>query len=182
MIMRHVLPQILWLGTCLLTLSCTSPGVNPTVPRTNTGYVDFYSNSDTELYWAIERFDTRNNAYKEVFSKMNSIKGGFLRLAFPAGHGQFRISFLNVPVVEPAMVAVDVKDGLVTPVLVELTQAGQSTVISKQTTIGASVSRRGRRTKITDFQAVTYRASASAQPEQPYRLKEQMPYFKKPTG
>jgi len=180
--MRHVLPQILWLGTCLLTLSCTSPGVNPTVPRTNTGYVDFYSNSDTELYWAVERLDTGENTYKEIFSKMSSLKGGFLRLDFPPGHYQFRISFLNVPVVEPAMIAVDVKNGLVIPVLVELTQAGQSTVISKQTSIGASVSRRGRRTKITDFQAVTYRASASSQAEQPYRLKEQMSYFKKPTG
>jgi hypothetical protein len=180
--MRQVFQQFFWIGTVLLTVSCTSPNVNPKVPRANTGYVDFYSNSDTELYWAVERLDTGENNYKEIFSKMSSLKGGFLRLAFPPGHCQFRISFLNVPVVESGMVAVDVKDGLVTPVLVELAQAGQSTVISKQTTIGASVSRRGRRTKITDFEAVTYRASASAQTEQPYRLREQMPYFKKPTG
>jgi len=180
--MRQLLHQILWLGTCLFTVSCTSPNVNPRAPRPNTGYVDFYSNSDTELYWAVERLDTRENAYKEIFSKMNSLKGGFLRLAFPPGHYQFRISFLNVPAVELAMVTVEVKAGSVTPVLVELSQAGESTVISKQTSIGASVSRRGRRTKITDFQAVTYRASASPQPEQPYRLKERMPYFKKPTG
>jgi hypothetical protein len=181
---RQLLNCILCFGIGVLAASCVSPNVNPTAPRANTGYIDFYSEPDADLFWEVEKFNTSANAYETAFSEMKSLKDEFLRLGFAPGTYQLRISFLNLAVVEPAIVKVDVKEGFVTPVLVELAQVGQSTVVSKQTRVGSNLyGRYGRRTKIINSQTGgIYRAAASAQSFQPYHLKQQMPYFKKPAG
>src|SRR5262249_25479619 len=149
--------------------------------HSNTGYLDLYADSDMEVYWGVQRLQAPGNEYNEVFSKMNPVKDGFLRLAFPPGHYQFRIRFLNLAILEPAIVEVDIQDQLITPVQVVLNQAGESTALSKETSFGTRASgRSGRRTRITNSQAAMYRLTASAQPSQPYKPKQQMPYSTKP--
>jgi len=174
---------------CLLALAswlgagCSSTNVNPAAARTHTGYVDLYPDSDRELYWEVQELDRSSNNYKEAFSEMNPAKDGFLRLAFQPGHYQLRITFLNLAVVEPALVEVDVEDGRVTPVLVGLVQAGVSTVRSKQTSMGGTMrGGYGRRTKLIDSQTGIYRVTAAPQPQQAYRVKQEMPYRPKSTG
>jgi len=145
--------------------------------------VDLYPDSDRELYWEVQELDRSSNNYKEAFSEMNPAKDGFLRLAFQPGRYQLRITFLNLAVVEPALVEVDVEDGRVTPVLVGLVQAGVSTVRSKQTSMGGTMrGGYGRRTKLIDSQTGIYRVTAAPQPQQSYRVKQEMPYRPKSTG
>ena len=183
-IIRQLLDCILCLGIGLLAVSCASTNVNPTAPRSHTGYIDFYSEPDADLFWEIEQWDTSDDAYKSVFSEMKSVKDEFLRLGFAPGSYQLRISFLNLAVVEPTVVKVEVREGFITPVLLQLAHVGQSAVVSKQITVGSNLyGRYGRRTKIINSQTGgIFRAAASAQPFQPYQLKQQMPYFKKPEG
>jgi len=166
-----------WFGA-----GCSSPNVNPSRPRAHTGYVDLYPDSDRELYWEVQQLDSASNHYKEAFSEMNPAKDGFLRLAFQPGHYQFRITFLNLAVVEPAVVEVDVEAGRISPVLVGLAQVGLSTVRSKQTSMGGTMrGGYGRRTKLIDSQTGIYRVTASPQPQQAYRVKKEMPYPPKST-
>jgi hypothetical protein len=181
---RQVIDCILCLGIGLFAVSCASPNVNPKGPRSKSGYIDFYSKPDADLFWEVERFDSSANAYKTAFSEMKPVKDEFLRLGFAPGTYQLRLTVLNLAVVEPAIVQVEVKEGFVTPVLVELAQVGQSAVVSKETRVGSNLyGRYGRRTKIINSQTGgIYRATASAQPFQPYQPKQQMSYFKKPEG
>jgi len=144
--------------------------------------VDLYPDSDRELYWEVRQLDPSSNNYKEAFSEMNPAKDGFLRLAFQPGRYQLRITFLNLAVVEPALVEVDVEAGRITPVLVELVQVGVSTVRTKQTSMGGTMrGGYGRRTRLIDSQTGIYRVTATPQPQQAYRVKQEMPYRPKST-
>ena len=88
---------------------------------------------------------------------------------------------MNRVVSEPGLVEVEAKDGMITPVRVELTETGVTAVRTKQTSVGSTVyGRYGRRTKIGSSESATYRVSAFPQTPQPYRLKQQMPYSPKP--
>jgi hypothetical protein len=66
---------------------------------------------------------------------------------------------------------------MITPVRVQLTEAGETTVQTKQTSVGGTAyGRYGRRTKFSNDEAATYRVSAEANASMPYRVKERMPY------
>jgi hypothetical protein len=161
----------------LLVAGCASPNVNPPQARAKTGYVDFYADSSGELSWQVARFDARAQAFKGVFSEFEPPLGRVLRLAFPPGHYRLRVTFMNCALREPGLVEVDVKKGMITPVRVKLTEAGETTVETKQTSIGGTAyGRYGRRTKFSSDEATTYRVAAEAKPAMPYQVKEQMPY------
>jgi hypothetical protein len=160
-----------------LGAGCASPNVNPRQPRANTGYVDCFADSGEDLYWEVQQFDASTQQFKKTFSRLDAAKDGFLRLAFPPGHYQFRIGFLNQVIAQPAFVEVEVLDGLITPVRVELTEAGVATVQTKQTSVGGTVhGRYGRRTKIGGSETASYKVTALPQPPQSYRPKQLMPY------
>ncbi len=166
--------------TGCLGAGCASPNVNPRQPRANTGYIDCFADSGEDLYWEVEQFDASTQQFQKTFSKPEAAKDGFLRLAFRPGHYQVRLSFLNQVIAQPALVEVDVLDGLITPVRVELTEAGVATVKTKQTSVGGTVhGRYGRRTRIGGSEAVSYQVTALPQPPQSYRPKQQMPYSPK---
>src|SRR6266568_1883024 len=97
------------LGVAWLALGCASPNVNPSAPRANTGYVDFYEESGNTLAWDVRRFDTAANEFKTVFSELGSTDDGMLRLAFAPGHQRFRVTFLNRVIAEPALLDVEVQ-------------------------------------------------------------------------
>jgi len=169
--------MLLFAAVGLLVTGCASPNVNPPQARANTGYVDFYADSSGELSWQVARFDDHTQGFRSVFSKFEPPPGRVLRLAFPPGHYRMRVTFMNCVVREPGLVEVEVKDGMITPVRVQLTEAGETTVQTKQTSVGGTAyGRYGRRTRFSSDEAATYRVSAEAKPSVPYQVKERMPY------
>ena len=161
----------------LFVTGCASPNVNPPHARAKTGYVDFYADSSGELSWQVARFDGRTQDFRSVFSEFEPPPGRALRLAFPPGQYRLRVTFMNRVVRNPGVVEAEVKDGMITPVRVQLTEAGETTVETKQTSIGGTAyGRYGRRTKFSSDEAATYRVSAEASASMPYQVKERMPY------
>lgn len=165
---------------CLIAAGCASGNINSPVPRANTGYVDLYSESDADLCWDVRISHASGANFKTVFSDVKPVEGGVLRLAFVPGHHTLRITFLNRVITKPTLVDVDIENGKVTPVAVTLTEAGSTTVVSKQTIIGGSPSLRGgRQTKVNSDETVMYDISAVAAAPVSYKPKEQMLYVQK---
>jgi hypothetical protein len=161
----------------LFVIGCASPNVNPPQARAKTGYVDFYADSSGELSWQVSRFDDRTRSFRSVFSEFEPPPGRVLRLALKPGHYRMRVTFMNCVVREPGLVEVEVKDGMITPVRVQLTEAGETTVQTKRTSVGGTAyGRYGRRTQFNNDEAATYRVSAEANAPMPYQVKERMPY------
>jgi hypothetical protein len=160
-----------------LITGCASPNVNPPQARAKTGYVDFYADSSGGLSWQVARFDDHKQSFRSVFSEFKPPPGRVLRLAFPPGHYRLRVTYMNCVVREPGLVEVEIKDGMITPVYVKLTEAGETTVQTKQTSVGGTAyGRYGRRTKFSNDESATYRISAEASAPVSYQLKERMPY------
>ena len=152
---------------------CASPNVNPVRARPGTGYVDFYAVNADGLWWDI----TEVKRNKKVFYKTNPVPGPILRLAFKPGQYQLRVTFLNHAVTEPGVADVEVRDGRITPVTVTLLPAGTVLVETKQATAGGTYyGRYGRRTRISNTEAVNYEVSVEPEPSLPYQRKAQMPY------
>ena len=166
--------MLLLAGVGLFISGCASPNLNPPQARANTGYVDFYADSSSELSWEVARFDDRSQSFKSVFSELKPPQGGVLRLAFPPGHYRLQVTFLNRVVREPGLVEMEVKDGLITPVHVVLVADGTTTVYSKEERWGRA--RYGRGDKIKYDPSAAYRISAEARAPVPYQVKERMTY------
>jgi hypothetical protein len=161
----------------LWVAGCATKNVNPAQAKANTGYVDLFTDAADPLDWQVECFDDVTQSFRTVYSEFKPPAGGVVRLGLAPGHYRLRVMFLNLALVAPALAEVEVKDGMITPVLIELSAAGETTVQTKDTSIGSTAyGRYGRRTKIVSEKNATYRAKASAQPVEAYRLKQQMPY------
>jgi hypothetical protein len=157
----------------LLAGGCASPNVNPASARSNTGYVDFYADDADNLWWDIT--DVKRN--KKVFYEFGPVQEPILRLAFKPGQYQLRVTFLNHAILAPGVADVEVRDGMVTPVTVTLLPAGTVLVETRQAQAGGTYyGRYGRRTKISNTEAVNYEVSAEPQPPVPFQPKAQMPY------
>jgi hypothetical protein len=170
---------------CLLTLTaiallipgCATRSVNPAQARANTGYVDFHADPASELWWDVARSDESTQNFKSVFSQMNPPQDGVLRLAFAPGRHRLRITFLNRVITKPAEIEVEVQDGKITPVRVELTAAGTTLVETQTENFGGTAKGRyGRHTKYSSDESVMYNLSAVAEPPVAYQPKERMPY------
>ncbi|HWW00191.1 MAG TPA: hypothetical protein VNZ64_10890 [Candidatus Acidoferrum sp.] len=156
---------------------CASPNVNPAIPKANTGYVDFCTDSAKDLYWEVRQLNTATSQFEPVFSRLKPIEGGILRLAFAPGHHPLQVTFLNRFIAKPAEVEVEVQAGKITPVRVTLTEAGVTSVQTKETSRGGTVyGRPGRRTKFSSNEAAMYDISAVAAPPVAYEVKERMTY------
>jgi hypothetical protein len=163
---------LMLVATALLATGCASSNVNPSRARPNTGYVDFHADALDELDWQVERYDERSQTFRRVFSELEPPAEPSLRLAFRPGHYRFKVTFLNRVVREPGLVDVEVKAGMITPVRVQLTAAGESSVQIKRTNPGGTAyGRFGRRTKFRYEETAMYRVSAEAQPPVPYQSK-----------
>jgi hypothetical protein len=161
----------------LWVAGCASPNVNPPQARANTGYVDFHADPSAGLSWEVARFDDRTQSFRSAFSELEPPPGGALRLAFAPGHYRMRVTFLNRIVREPTLVEVEVKDGMITPVRVTLTEVGAAFVRTKEVSRGSTAyGRYGRRTKIGSDETVMYGISAVAGAPMPYQVKERTSY------
>jgi len=100
-----------------------------------------------------------------------------LRLAFAPGLHRLRITFLNRVVKQPVTINCDVQGGKITPMAVSLTATGQTTVLSKQVTVGGTqAGLGGRRTKINSDETVMYKISALSGAAVPFQPKNLMHY------
>jgi hypothetical protein len=168
--------------TALLCASgCASPNVNPPQARPNTGYIDLYSPTDGELCWDVGESKGSSGHFRTVFSDVQPVEGDVLRLAFSPGKHRLRVTFLNRVVSEPVVFSCDVRAGSITPVAISLMSAGQTTVVSKQVTLGGTpTGRGGRRTKVNSQETVRYDLSADVGPVFPYQPKDQIHYPNQP--
>ena len=156
---------------------CATRNVNPPQAHANTGYVDLHADSTNELCWEVAHYDETKPRFQRVFSELKPPPGGVLRLAFAPGLHKLRVTFLNLVVVQPAEVAVQVQDGRITPVRITLTEAGDALVRTKETSTGGTVyGRYGRRTKIGTDETATFQVSAEPEAPTPYQVKERTSY------
>lgn len=175
--MKLLMLCLLAVSSALLAGGCASSNVNPAVARRDTGYVDFYVTITNDLYWDIT--DMASN--KKVFSQFSALGEPILRLAFKPGQYKFQVTFMNRVIAETGTADVDVRDGMVTPVMVTLEPMGAASVHNRNTEIGKTFYGRFRqRTRTTSTQTVNYKITAETKPPLPFRPKEQMPYFHPP--
>lgn len=165
----------------LFASGCASPNVNPPQAQPNTGYIDLHSPTDDTLCWDVGESTGSRNHFRRVFSDVKPVEGDLLRLAFDAGPHRLRVTFLNRVVSEPVDFTCDVRAGNIVPVAISLKPAGQTTVLSKQTTIGGTpAGRGGRQTQIKSSETVRYDLSAEVGPAFPYQPKNQINYPNQP--
>jgi hypothetical protein len=156
----------------LLAFGCASANVNPRTARANTGYVDLFTATNSGLAWEVQRLDAATESYKRIFSQLDPVPGGILRLAFPPGEQKLRVTFLNHVIVEPVVVEVPVLDGKVTPVEIALIEAGDVSVQTRVQTFGGTARGFvGRRYKYGTDDTPTYNLTATVQTPQPYAPK-----------
>jgi hypothetical protein len=169
------LPVLLMVG--LAISGCRTPNVNPPSPRADTGYVDFYTDTDLELCWEVKRADEHTGEMRTVFSKFDPVQGNILRLATPAGIHRFQVWFMNRATEGPEAVEVLVEDARVTPAHVTLSSAGTTSVERKVVGFRPSAKGYGRGMKIVSDLNQVLRISVVAGAPQAYQPKERMAYF-----
>ena len=161
----------------LFLSGCAAPEHNPNSPRANTGYVDFYTESNLDLSWEVKRFDPQTDKPRTVYSRFDPAPANVIRLASPAGNQKFQVWFLNRATKGPQVVPVQVEDGKVTPVHIVLTKVGSTSVEQETQAVRGSAKGYGRRKKFTAEINRVYEIGALAQAPLDYRTKEQMPYW-----
>jgi hypothetical protein len=178
--MKH-LPRLfaasLLLAGSLALSSCSTSSVNPQTPHSNTGYIDFYTDSDMELSWEVKRLDERSGKMETVFSKFDPVPGNILRLAASPGSYQYEVWFMNKTTEGPQTVSVRVENAKVTPVHITLTPASTSSVDRKVYGFRPSAKGYGRGTKVVRETEDVYRIEATPQAAINYEPKERMSYF-----
>ncbi len=162
---------------CILVPGCSTPDVNPSTPRPDTGYVDFYTDSDESLSWEIKRASESGGEMRKVFSEFKPVQGNILRLAAPAGSHRFEVWFLNRVTQGPQPVTVTVENRKVTPVHVTLAPIGTVTVESKVYGFRPSTRGYARGTKFVAEPNQAFQIGAVAGAAQTYQPKERMSYF-----
>lgn len=161
----------------LLICGCSTTNVNPPSARADTGYVDFYTDAPTGLFWDVKRAPVSGGELKTVFLEYKPLPGNILRLAAPPGKYQFQVWVSNEITTGPQSVEVAVESGRVTPVHVTLTPAGSVLVDSTSYRYRPTARATRRVSRVTSNEEQTLRINAEAAAPEPYRPKEQMAYY-----
>lgn len=177
-IMTRVFARVgAWFLTAALVLGvgCKSANTNSPVAKANTGYVDFYAGTNAPLSWEIKEISPET---KTLFSQINPVTESIVRVAVPPGHYKLQITFLNRTVEKPAELELDVRDGMILPVKVDLQGAGEVSSRRVETSIHQSIKQPRMGRDIEYPSANLYRISVVPQQPIAYRSKEAMPYFR----
>jgi hypothetical protein len=156
----------------VLLAGCATPERNPSAPRTEKGYADFYPDPAREIYWEIDLWDASTSQFKSFYTKFGAPKLGFLRLELPPGRDRCRITVLNLATKGPVEVEVEIVPEKITPVRLQYEAVGETYVRS----VDDKVAHGGRRREVTDYQHQIYRLSAATQLPEAYQPKQKMPY------
>ena len=161
----------------LVFSGCSTSNPNPGHPHANTGYVDFYTDSNLELSWQVKAFEKESDELKTVFSQFDPVEGSVLRLAASPGRQRYQVWIVNRVTEGPVFVDVPVENGKVTPVHVTLTPSGTTSVNRKVYGFRPSAKGYGRGTKIVTSGEDVFRLGLTAEPAKPYQTKERMQYW-----
>jgi hypothetical protein len=165
----------------LIFSGCTTlVNPHPPSPLANTGFVDLYCESMTNLSWDVFRLDQKSRKMKPAYSKYAPLPGNVLRVRSPAGSQLFRVNIFNKANRGPAEIIVAVEDGKVTPVKLTLEHIERTAVDQKEYAFRGSAKGYLRGTKIVTVQNDIVRILANAEAPQPYRPKAQMDYWQGP--
>jgi hypothetical protein len=179
--LTKIQPLIVWplflLGIALANSGCSTANVNPSAPHANTGYADFYTDSDLNLSWEIKCADERTGEMKTLFSEFNPVQGNIVRLEAAPGARQFQVWVMNQATEGPQPVKATIENGKITPIHVTFKSVGTTTVDRKVFRFGGSAKGYGRGTKISSDQDEVFRIGTETGTPQPYQPKERMPYY-----
>ncbi|HEY5913528.1 MAG TPA: hypothetical protein VJA21_23320 [Verrucomicrobiae bacterium] len=164
-------------SACLMSAGCRTGDLNPPVPRANTGYVDFYTDSSGQLSWKVRRASEPTGEMRTVFSEFKPIPGNVLRLAAPPGTYRFEVWFSNQTTTGPQTVVVQVADARVTPVHVTLAPAGSASVVGQSYEYRSTARATRRVTKTSAQPQQVFQIGLTAGTPQAYQPKEQMSYW-----
>jgi len=156
----------------LFTPGCASLDQNPRSARPGRGYVDLYTDPKVGVWWKVDVYDSRGNAYRQYTAELKAPALGILRLEAKPGRYQARISFVNAAVEAPAEVEVEVSEGAVTPIRVTGEAGGESFVRMAEDRL------RWERSRTTDYAQTVWRITATTQAPVPYAPKESIAYWK----
>ena len=169
-------PVLVFVAVCLV--GCGSPNVNPLKPHSNTGYVDFYTDSDLILSWEVRRGAEQSKEMRTVFNEFDPIIGNILRLSAPPGTYRFQVWFINRLTTGSQTVTVQIANRKVTPVHVTLTSTGTANVTTTTRYEYRTTVRATRAVPIiTTGPQTTYQIGLTAAAPQDYQPKEQTAYY-----
>ena len=161
----------------LLAPGCATKDVNPPQARAHMGYVDFHAPADEELSWQVGCFDDQTKTFKLLYLEYEPPADGILRLALKPGHYRFQVTIVNRVTSAPAVVEVEIQDGLITPVAFALTAEGVAKVQSRDEGMRNSV--KGRyawKTKYGTKESITFQVATQVGAPISYKAKEWMAY------
>lgn len=160
----------------LVTAGCSTMDVNPPAPRVNTGYVDFYTKPDLDLWWEVKGPNAKAEM-QTLYREYKALPESILRLEAPPGTQRFQVWFSNLATEGPITVSVVIEDGKITPVRMTLTGASSTSALSKEYRFGGSAKGYARGTKVVSEQTEVFKIGAQPGTPQAYQPKKQMPYF-----
>jgi len=152
-------------------------GHTKTKPVAETGYVDFYCESQGDLSWDVLRFDANSGKMKPAYSKYKPLPGNVLRVTSPAGMQRFQVGIFNKANRGPVQVMVQVETGKVTPVKITLEHLGQVFVDRETYAFRGSSKGYARGTKIITEQNDVVQIHGEPQSPRSYQPKESVAYF-----
>jgi hypothetical protein len=162
----------------LMNSGCASKNVNPSSPKTQTGYVDLIGD-DPDHWWQVD--EVKAGSTNRVFVRYKPLEEHVLRLAFPPGTHKLSVRILNHTILEPGTIDVDVQDGKITPVHLTLIESGKTLTENRQVRVGGTVyGRYGRGTRIRAGEAVLYQVDLKSETQLTYQSKKDMPYANPP--
>jgi len=165
------------LGLWLMAGGCASPDVNPRTARTDRGYVDLFTQPKADVWWKVDVFDSRNQAFKEFTAQFKAPAQAIFRVEARPGRHKALISFVNQAVEAPAQVEIEVIAGMITPVEVKLEKGDSSFVRVVEDRARSGFATAGRN-KATDYSQERLRISATVLPPVAYSPKENAAYWK----
>ena len=169
-----------WLCLLMVALAlcgCSSLNSNPPSPHRNTGYVDFYTDSNLWLSWEVKRHDASAGKLRTVYSEFEPVQGSVLRVASLPGNHSFQVWFINRYTTGPRSIDVQVADGKVTPVHITLSPQGEVFTDRKEFRFGGSSKGYARGTKMVTVTGERYRIDAAPGDPRAYATREHMPYW-----
>jgi hypothetical protein len=161
--------------SALALVGCSSVEPNPASPAANTGYVDFYCNTASDLSWDVYRVEA-NGKTKKAFSQYKPFPGNVLRIPAKPGEQRFRVGIFNRVTEGPEEATVNVEDGKVTPVKVVLVKSGTVTTQDKSYSFRGSAKGYARGAKFSREENPVLNILLEPQAVVAYELKEKMRY------
>jgi hypothetical protein len=158
----------------LLITGCVSNNVNPATAARDTGYVEFFTAKPRELSWDVRRFDGVDQRWITIYNNFEPVHERALRIPLRPGNYLLEVRINNVVTDAPGRAKVEIKEGMVTPVLVELQSLGKVSRGQKEVIVKPTVRGTDRGAKVSEDEPETYRIIATPRPPVPYQPIEQM--------